>query len=174
MKYAVLLNTIGLGICLLVSGCATMVGDMAGAAYLRTQQERMAKFPKASVGFQPKKIYDTTYEKIWKNVSHVLETNTLNITLIDKDNGRIVTDYVQGETQSMGPAGILGTITRRYKYNLAFEEIDQTKTRLGISCKFESRSLARQTAEWRDVSYENKQLITMLENWLYEQVEKGL
>jgi hypothetical protein len=165
-----------IGAVFLLSGCPSMVGNIAGAAYLNSQQERMVKFPEPSPGFQPKKIYEAPYEKVWDTAIRVLESNRITTTSLDKANGRIVTDYVQGEAQTMGPAGMLGAITTRYKYELTLEQMPQTQVRLGIICKLESKSVlgGDPASGWRDVSHENRQGVSILENWLYEQTEKSL
>jgi len=169
----------GRGICvigsllaILLSGCAEMVGNIVGASYLQSQQERLPKFPEPSAGFQPKRIYNVDYDQMWKTALRILEKN--KIIVVSAAEGRVVTDYIEGRTESMGPAGILGTITTRYKYSLVVERIEQTKTRLGIICRLESRSVTRASPGWHDISFENKQRLSMLEDWLYEQIENSL
>jgi hypothetical protein len=175
MTRTISLIILGFSSLVMFTGCASMVGNMAGSSYLNSQQGRMVKFPQPSAGFQPKKTYDTNYDKSWESVMHALEGNRITTVSLDKANGRIVTDYVQGETQTQGPAGIMGAITTRYKYELTLEKNEPTKTRIGIISKLESKSVigGDPASGWRDVSYENKQLIAMLENWLYEQIEKS-
>ena len=46
---------------------------MIGGAYLNSQQDKMAKFPEATDGFQPKKVYAADQAEIWKDTMNVLE-----------------------------------------------------------------------------------------------------
>jgi hypothetical protein len=156
MKHSFLSSVVCcIGILLLVSGCASIGG---------------AKFPEPAAGFQPKNNYDVAYEKMWINVRRVLETERIGIASSDKESGRIVTDYVQGETQILA-AGLLGAITTRYNYTITFEKTDSDKTRVGIICKLESMS---EGLDWHDVSRDNKALVNKLENWLYQRIENSL
>ena len=102
-----------------------------------------------------------------------IRKNKIIPVVIDKESGHIVTDYIQGETQTVGPAGILGAITTRYKYNISFKK-DQTQTRIGIICKLESKTVlggGDNPPDWHDVTAGNEPLVNNLVNWLYEKIE---
>ena len=78
---------------------------------------------------------------LWNQTLLALEMNRVDLTSVDKGNGRILTDYLEGPIESMGFAGALGTISTRYKYNIIINPLTETKTRLNITCSLESRSV---------------------------------
>jgi len=80
MKQNALIGLVSLSIFLIVTGCMSLGG---------------AKFPQPAAGFQPKKIYDKTYDQLWTSVRRVLEAERIGIASSDKEGGRMVTDYVQ-------------------------------------------------------------------------------
>lgn len=155
MKRKFLWLNLGLILCLLISGCMSIGG---------------AKFPESSSNFHPQKQYKVAYDDMWKIVRRVLDAERINILGSDKEGGRVTTDYIQGETQLVA-GGLLGVITTRYKYNLSLEKIDPSTTKLNIICTLESSS---EGLGWHDVGKDNKELITKLENWLYEKIDKSL
>lgn len=173
MYCARMISIFYLGISLLVSGCGNMAGNMAASGYLATQQDKAVKYPQASGGFQPKKMYNSTVDELWATVSIVLENNRITLTQMDKQNGRIYTDFIEGQTESKA-GGALGVITTRYKYDVIIDKVNETTTRLGILCKLESKSAFDKLTDWHDVSNENKHVLVILENWLYEQIEKTI
>jgi hypothetical protein len=137
---------------LLVSGCMTNTGAK--------------KLPEAALGYQPKKIYDVDFNKAWKSVSRTLETEKIALITSNKAEGRMVTDNIQGSTEtSMG-----ATITTRYSYMILFKKISSNKTRINIICKFESMS---STIQWHDISKSNPGRVAKLEAWLYERIENS-
>jgi uncharacterized lipoprotein len=155
MKQNALIGLVSLGIFLIVTGCMSLGG---------------AKFPQTTSGFQPKKVYDKTYDQVWTSVRRVLETERIGIASSDKEGGRMVTDHVQGETQLIG-AGLLGGITTRYSYTITLDKVSKNQMRVGILCKLESMS---EGLGWHDVSKDNQALVKNLESWLYERIEASL
>ena len=123
-------------------------------------------FPEPSPGFQPKKEHSLSFDDLWRKVRSVLETERINVASSDKEEGRITTDYIQGATQMMG---IFGSITTRYKYSLSFDKSQQATSGLRIICTLESSS---SKVPWHDVSKDNTERVTKLENWLHERIEK--
>ncbi|MFH1070566.1 MAG: outer membrane protein assembly factor BamC [Candidatus Glassbacteria bacterium] len=145
--------------------CLYGIGYLSGCANISK-----AKFPEPTANFQPNTTYDATYDQIWSSVMRVLERERIGISSSDKDGGRIVTDYVQGPTQ-LQALGLFGSITLRYNYAISLEKISQDKTKAAIICRLESMS---EKVTWHEVSKDNKAIVTKLENWLYEQIEKSL
>ena len=131
-----------------------------------------AKFPKASDGFQPKRTYNISYDKIWDIINRVFEENRIILISADKSSGRITTDYIQGVSTFYGLGGVGNS---RYRYNLSISQERDSKVKLIILAKLES-SLSGSTGStpFRDVSQQNMQTIKKLENWLYEKIETAL
>ncbi len=176
MKVLRFLTLFGL-LLIFMSGCAQIVGNMAGSAAMESQKNKMAKFPEASKGFEPKKVYNIDFDRAWKTVMTVLDQNKVMILSSDKGSKRIMTDYITGAPVSQGPGGIFGVIMTRYKYQILFRN-DKGATRIDINCKLESRAMSSNggggASDWHDISTPNKAMIDNLENWLYEQIEKAL
>lgn len=128
------------------------------------------QFPQPREGFQPETTYSVTYDQLWSAVVRVLDTERISIPSSDKEEGRLVTDYIQGPTQILA-AGLMGVITTRYRYTVALEKINAAQTRLTIICKLESMS---EKVGWHDISKDNGALVTKLETWLYEKIESAL
>jgi hypothetical protein len=141
-------------------GCATPAGSV--------------KFPKASDGFQPKRTYNISYNKIWDVTNRVLEENRIILISADKSSGRITTDYIQGVSTVYG-AYLGGVGNSRYKYNLRISREKGSKVKLIIIAKLESSLTGTTgTTPFRDVSQQNMETVKKLENWLYEKIETSL
>ena len=130
-----------------------------------------ARFPEPSGSAPPQKEFALAYNQLWQRIERVLDDNRILTTSSDKQSGRIVTDYVQGQGQ-MTALGFLGVIATRYKYNIRLEKLDQKSTRVNITCVLESSG--NEMAAWRDVSRDNSRLVANLERWLYEQIHDSL
>jgi len=129
-----------------------------------------ARFPEAPpAGFQPEREYKVSYENMWNRIRHVLNAERISIASSDKQEGRILTDYIQGETQLL-LGGFAGAFSTRYKYTMSLERIAQDKTRLNIICTLET---APDTGHWAEASKDNAGAVTKLENWLYERIQKS-
>lgn len=132
------------------------------------------KFPETSTDFQPKKSYIVSYNELWAVINGVLEENRIAVAAIDKSSGRIITDYIEGESTSY-LGGLGGVGNSRYKYNIRISQEDNIKTRLSIIATLEQAlSGAAGSTPYRDLSKTNMPLVNNLENWLYEQIEKSL
>ena len=130
------------------------------------------KYPQASPGFQPKRAYNVSADKVWKAVNDALESNRIAVVSADQPSGRIQTDTVAGENFVSIVGG--GTVFR-YSYNIRITHEEGGKTKLSIICKLESmHQIHNSTRPFMDVSPENQAAVMNLENWLYEQVEKNL
>jgi hypothetical protein len=105
---------------------------------------------------------------MWKTVYDVLEDNRMAVAASDKTEGRITTEYVQGQSQLF----LLSTMSTRYRYVIRLSAAEKGVTRLNIIAYLESSG--KQLPSWRDISNENKALISNLENWLYEQIQKRI
>jgi NlpB/DapX lipoprotein len=148
-----------------LSGCAQPIGA--------------TRFPEPSVTFVPKKEYAAPFENVWNTVHDVLENNRIAVAAESKDEGRITTDYVQGESQ-MHAFGFLGVLSSRYKYVIRLSRTGVASTRINILAYLESSGSAGPPeggavgGAWRDVSNDNKAGVTKLENWLYEQIQTAI
>ena len=144
---------------LLVFGCATQVGK--------------ATYPKATEGFVPKKIYAASFDPAWNSIGQALEENRIVIASSDKASGRVTTDYIAGPSE-LYAVGLGGGTVYRYKYNIS-ARAEGEKTKITIFCTLEySYSNSDVAKPFVDYGKENPQLVTSLENWLYEQIEKKL
>ncbi|HUI28943.1 MAG TPA: outer membrane protein assembly factor BamC [Candidatus Acidoferrales bacterium] len=129
-----------------------------------------ATFPEPTANYQPKKVYNASIDTLWNAVEAVLESQRVNIASSDKSDGRITTDYIQGPTQMNLVPG-MPDITTRYKYAITIKSVDQSQSKLTIICTLESSS---ESMAWHDVSKDNAERVTGLENWLYERIDKSL
>ena len=143
-------------LCGIVNGCVTPIGG--------------ARFPEPTATFQPHREFSLSYNALWERMERVLDTNRIRIASGDKHSGRIVTDYITGQTQ-MTALALLGVIATRYKYTIRLERLDQQQTRVNINCILESSGDAMPA--WRDVSSSNPAVVTRLEHWLYEQIQQA-
>ena len=133
------------------------------------------KMPQAAVGFAPKKTYSVAYATAWQKVQLTLENSRITILSANKDEsiGRIQTDYIEGASTLIA-GGLVGAQSTRYRYSITMRP-DGDKTNIGVVCKVESTINGGNGASpWTDVSGQNAKLLTQLENWLYEQIEKDL
>jgi len=127
-----------------------------------------ATLPSATEGYNPKKIYEKSFQDVWKVVQDVLITERINIITQDKENKRIQTDNIQGVTQ----VGLLGgSITTRYKYNIMFDSKEKNSTSINVLATLESTS---EGIDWHDISKDNIEKVKELESWLYEKIENSM
>lgn len=129
------------------------------------------RFPQPSENFMPKREYTASFEDSWKNVNDVLNKNRIVVATENKGEGRITTDYIQGQGQADG-FGLLGVISTRYKYAIRLARAGSGNTTINVIANLESSGNAMPA--WRDISNENRGIVTKLENWLYEQIQKRL
>lgn len=123
-----------------------------------------ATLPSASEGFIPQKTYSKPLNDVWDVVQNVLLNERIMIVTLDKENHCMQTDYVQGSTQFQ-----LGTVlTTRYKCTIVFERKGSKSASLNIMATLESSSKGH---EWHDISKDNQEQVTKIENWLYEKIE---
>jgi hypothetical protein len=142
----------------LVVGCAMQSGP---------------KFPQPSPGYTPRRAYDASFEKVWKAVNEALDNNRIGVVSADQAAGRIQTDYIAGPETTYN-AFLGGVGTSRYSFNIKMSRQDDGKTKLLIIGKLEQTLHGGQTATpYRDITPQNQAIVTNLENWLFEQIEKG-
>jgi hypothetical protein len=130
--------------------------------------------PKATADFTPKQVYAVTYDKLWDTTMNALDKNRIAAITANKESGIIQTDYTDGaSTLILG--GFAGAQHTRYKYNISLRNEAAGGVKLNIICKVESTIFSGQgSSQWSDVSGENTKLVKQREDWLYEQIEKGL
>jgi hypothetical protein len=147
----------------------TFAASVALAGCFNTAE---VKYPQANSGFEPKRTYDATADKVWKAAVDALDSNRVTVLSADQASGRIQTDTLAGPNFISIVGG--GTMYR-YSFNLRITREESGKTKLFIVCKLESmHQIQNSTRPFMDVSPENQATVTGLENWLYEQIEKGL
>jgi uncharacterized protein YgiM (DUF1202 family) len=128
------------------------------------------RFPKPSEEFQRNKIFNVSSTEMFRKVETVLENNRIGIDIQDKSSGKIVSDYIQGESH-MYALGFLGTIQMRYKYSIKIKPVNDNVSNVDIICRLES-SGNKMTA-WREITNDNMELVTKLEDWLYENITQA-
>jgi hypothetical protein len=132
------------------------------------------QFPQSSPGYTPRRVYDASFEKVWKTVNDTLDANRIAVVLSDQGAGRIQTDYITGTTTAY-VAFLGGVGSSRYSYNIKISRQEDGKTKLLIIGKLEQTLHgSHSTTPYRDITAQNQTIATHLENWLYEQIEKGL
>lgn len=156
LNFVVTLSAVFL-VSFLFFGCARPVGK--------------TRFPEPSNSYTPKSSYSVSFDTMWNAIDDVLQRNRIGIVSSDKSSGTILTDYIQGQSQ-VNALGLAGSITTRYKYNIRSKPINNNKSKLSIFCTLESSG--NSLTSWRNISNDNKALVSNLEKWLYEQIEKEL
>lgn len=132
--------------------------------------------PQPSANFTSKRTYGLSCSNAFPKVEQVLEESRIAIASADKaaDQGRIQTGYIQGSSRLMG-LGLVASQSTRYRYSIGMRSPEPGKTAIAIVCKIESTMTGRAgSSQWTDVSGQNTALVSNLENWLYEQIEKKL
>jgi len=146
-----------------ITGCASPAGKTT--------------FPEPSASYAPKQTYAASHDKVWEAVISALEKNRIVATSTDKASAIIQTDYIAGQS-AVYAGGFLGAQSTRYKYNITLRHQPEEKIKVIIICKIETADSgyagSAGSAQWRDVTPENAKLAQKLENWLYEEIEKGL
>lgn len=148
-----------------VYGC-TIEGTPAGGR----------QFPEPTPGFSPKVTYAADPNRVWAATMSALTANNIAIASSSREAGQITTEYVPGQITSYGPGGLGGTGDSRYKYNF-FIVPAGTQTRLNIRAVLESSltgGSTNATTGFRDLSDQNPRIVDMLQNWMYEQVERKI
>jgi len=132
------------------------------------------KFPQPSPGYTPSRVLAASFEKVWKAVSDTLDNNRIAVVSADAAAGRIQTDCIAGPETTYN-AFLGGVGTSRYSFNIKVSRQDNGTVKLLIIGKLEQTLHGGQTATpYRDITPQNQAIVTNLENWLYEQIEKGL
>jgi hypothetical protein len=128
----------------------------------------------------PKKTYSLGYDQMWDKVMSVLRSQRIMLSQSSKESGIIQTDYIHGWETDIAA---ISKTTYRYKYQIAFEKINPSQTRVDITCKIEAKEFlkggsAREAVEqlrpYEDVTHKQQQNAMFFENWVYEQIEKSL
>jgi len=140
----------------LAAGCAQTIGGKA--------------IPNPSAGFQPADPLPYPVAKVYKAAIDTLDDSRIPVANQSKEDGRISTDYIAGPTQIMA-LGILGSTSTRYKYLISMKDRGHN-TKLTVTAYLESSGNKIQS--WRDVSADNPQVISSLQNALTEDIEKHL
>lgn len=134
------------------------------------------KYPQASTpGYEPRVIYDASFDKVWKAVNDALDSNRIAVVSTDQAAGRMQTDYVTGPT--VGYLGGLGGLQNsRGNFNIRITREDSGKTKLLIIAKYETayQGSHGNNTLYKDVSAQSPKVVKGMENWLYEQIEKRL
>lgn len=91
-------------------------------------------------GFVPKKTYNLDYDQMWNKVMSVLRKERIMLSQTSKENGIIQTDYIHGWETDIAA---ISRTTYRYKYQIAFEKINPSQTRVEISCKLEAKEFMK-------------------------------
>jgi len=129
------------------------------------------RFPQAPENFVPKKEYATSFEAAWANVHDVLNKNRIVVAAENRGEGRVTTEYIQGQSQA-DVLGLLGVISTRYRYSIRIARGANRNTTIDVVANLESSGNAMPA--WRDISNDNTRIVTNIENWLYEQIQKRL
>lgn len=150
-------------------GCAMLV-DISGPATKLNISE----------GFTPKRTYKCNINKAWDRVMGTLRNQRIIVASSSKTEKMITTGYIEGWTVDVAA---LGTDIYRYQYQISFDKISVSSTRIDILCKVERKHMlkggeAREAVEqlkaWEDDSHNSRKEAEKLEIWLYEQIEKSL
>ncbi len=116
------------------------------------------------------------YDRLWDASLSTLRANQIPITNAAKDAGQITTDYLAGPSTFTFLATVGNAQATRYKYNIFFNKQGANRTALDVKTVLEaSGSVSRSmNLPFRDLSAENPRLVSQLDSWLYEQIERSL
>lgn len=142
----------------------------AGFVEKITSKSGGADLPKPSENYAAKTSYNESQKKVLTAVLDAMGKNNVDVLTIDRESGRIGSDYVAGPTYSAA-FGFLGSNSIRYKFNIIVSGA-KAKTEVTVTAKLESSG--DEVQSWHDVSADNKPVVAQLRDWMYEQVEKQL
>jgi|GEM_PF-1432828 len=142
---------------------------IAGLAEKITSQSG-AELPAPSANYVAKTSYKESQKKVLAAVLDAMAKNNVDVLSIDRESGRIASDYVAGPTYTAA-FGFLGSNATRYKFNVIVTK-EGTKSAVSVTAKLESSG--DEVESWRDVSADNKETVTQLRDWMYEKIEKQL
>lgn len=157
-------------VALLLTGLLSGCESMKGAASSMTQQTGGNELPEASAGYQPAAQLPFPKERVFQAALDTLDDLRITVLTESKDAGRITTDYVAGPTQVVA-FGLLGGNSVRYKYTISVKQ-DGKASKLTVTAFLESSG--NKVQSWRDVSADNQQIVTNLQNFLTEKISKKL
>jgi len=118
----------------------------------------------AVADFQPQEQYAVNYDKAWDCVNKALFNEGIITTTAEKSAGRILTDYVDGGVQ----VDWQGSMSRRYKFFINIEKINENNTSIKIIGKLESMT---KRITWHDISSSNKKQVAQKVNLIYQKIE---
>jgi len=127
-----------------------------------------ADLPAPSANYVAKTIYQGSEKKVLASVLDAMAKSNVDVLTIDRESGRVGSDYVAGPTYS-AVFGLLGSNSTRYKFNIIVSR-DGAKSVVSVTAKIESSG--DEASSWRDVSADNKDGVIQLRDWMYEQIEK--
>ena len=136
------------------------------------------KIPLPSNGFQPKAIYDATFDQAWVAVVTALNVNGIPIANSSKENLQISTDYA-GSIQQYKAGGLLGRDFVRYKFNIFFAPQGSDKVKILVKPVVELSNgdggfnNKKISTPFHDVTTQNTKVTDALRDWLLEQTEKN-
>ncbi len=139
-----------------ISGCATQVGGKS--------------LPVPSAGFQPTDVLPYAPARVYAASTAALDDASVPILSGNKDEGRIVTDYVAGP-ELVRVGGLLGGNSTRYKYLITIKA-SGSGSKLKVAATLESSGTQMQS--WRDVSSDNQDVVNNIQNAMTENIEKHL
>ncbi|MDP2152202.1 MAG: hypothetical protein Q8J66_00885 [Methylotenera sp.] len=129
-----------------------------------------AELPSPSLNYVAKTSYKESQKKVIAAILDAMSKNNIDVLTIDRESGRVASDYVAGPTYSAA-FGLLGSNSTRYKFNVVVSR-DGNKSAVNVSVKLESSG--DEVESWRDVSADNKETVAKLRDWMYEIIEKQL
>jgi NlpB/DapX lipoprotein len=130
------------------------------------------KLPVPTANFTPKYTYAVPRDRLWQAILDALDKNHIATVSANKSSGIIQTDYIAGPEQAMVLLNVEENI--RYKFNISLRD-EAGGIKVNVLATIESTiSNGHGSTQWKDVTPQNTERATKLENWLYQQIEDEL
>lgn len=131
-------------------------------------EEAPRPLPSQVSEFVPKKVYDLNFISAWEGILQSLRETNMPLTVQDRDNGILRTDYIKGgEIRRMGKA-----FSTRYKYNIFLFRESEQRTVLNVRCLYEIKERSGQSFGNANDLYPDE--VILLEKELYRIIESTL
>lgn len=155
MKRAILV----LGVAVLASGCvSTNLGK--------------SRYPEAPTGFVARDQYPVGFDAAWRAIGAVLDQERIPIIQSDRTDGRLTTEYINGETKML--IGILGAagVTTRYRYIITVSRLSQGASGVKVFATLESSEDGQ--GQWLNVTRKRPKEVAGIESWLLHKIDQRL
>lgn len=148
---------------------ATMAALLSGCVSTNLGKVR---YPEAPVGFVAKDQYPVSFETAWQAIGTVLDQERIPIIQSDRTDGRLTTEYINGETKMLiGILGAAGTTTR-YRYSITVSRLGKGASGIKVFATLESSEDGQ--GQWLNVTRKRPNEVAAIEGWLLHKIDQRL